>query len=120
VASLSKDYYPGSVIDCLMQRVGETHVSYVSSGDSFKGKFVTLVSGSLDYMDSYVSVASCKHEGCVIGLLDYHYHGRLRNSRPSGLVVSNDPAGIRGTAFVIGGVTKYVALFCCLKKFKMF
>jgi hypothetical protein len=51
VASLNKEGCPGSVIDRLLQRFGETRVSYVSPGASFEGKFVTLVSGSLYYVD---------------------------------------------------------------------
>jgi hypothetical protein len=51
----------------------------------------------------------------VVGVVDHHFYGRLRNNRPSGLSLSsmnNRNIWTRIQHDSIGGVTKYTALFC--------
>jgi hypothetical protein len=80
----SKDK-PGSIIERLLGRFGSNQLKFWQQVARPSINGLTLVSGSLHYIDSIVSVLSAGPQMPVVGVVDHHFHGRLRNGRPSGL-----------------------------------
>jgi hypothetical protein len=76
---------------------------------------VSLFSGSVTFLNSSVSRAANLPESLAIAVVDHHFHGQLRNGRPSGLSMEDAHHYLIWTGLrheVIGGSTHYVALFC--------
>jgi hypothetical protein len=76
---------------------------------------LTLASGSLHYIDSLLSVLSASPVSRVIGVVNHHFHGRLRNGRPSGLSIQGRTDWNTWTRVrheTVGGSTRFVGLFC--------
>jgi hypothetical protein len=63
----------------LLQRFGARRVRFMSSSTCTTGDRLTLVSGLLRYVDSYVGSRSATEVNLTIGAVDHHYHGQIRN-----------------------------------------
>jgi hypothetical protein len=116
VASLDPNKQLGDVVDRIIHRFSPTRVSFTESHTSRPSpNCLVLISGSLQYIASVVDW--CSMSGNVIGVVDHHFHGRLRNGRPRGISVSSMLGGAVWTRVrheSVGGVTKFVGLFCSL------
>jgi hypothetical protein len=74
-----------------------------------------LVSGSLRYVDSFIGSIPLSNAGSTIGVVDHHFHGRVRNGQPAGISVGefnnrNIWTLVRHES--VGGVTRFAGLFC--------
>jgi hypothetical protein len=114
LASLDPNIQLGDFVDRILHRLGPTRVSITESRTSRPSpNCLVLISGSLQYIALVVDWFSMS--GNVIGVVDHHFHGRLRNGRPSGISVSSMLGGAVWTRVrheSVGGVTKFVGLFC--------
>jgi hypothetical protein len=111
---LEQQNLPGNVVDRLLSRFQNGKVRFCVDSPSVNG--LTLVSGSLHYTDSVVSVISHTPNTKVLGVLDHHFHGRLRNGRPSGIPVTNRVKWNTWTRVrheTVRGSTRFVS--CCQK-----
>jgi hypothetical protein len=55
-------------------------------GETVLTQVVSLISGTLHYVDLVVSNISVTQLNRVIGVVGHHFYGRLRLGRPSGLL----------------------------------
>jgi hypothetical protein len=81
---------------------------------------VSVFSGSVTYINSSVPAEINLPRGLALGVVDHHFHGRLRNGRPSGLSATTVHPCLTWTRLrheVVGGTTHYVALFCSSTRF---
>jgi hypothetical protein len=111
IKKLTARHQPGYIVNRLLKRFGVSRTSFSAQNTSPKQNTLTLVSGTIHYIDSLVSTLSQFPSSPVIGVLDHHFHGRLRNGRPSNLDVHRNEWS-RVLHETVGGVTRFVGLFC--------
>jgi hypothetical protein len=92
VTSITTSLRPGDIVDRLLHCFGQNKMTYLGNVTKVVGKPLCLVSGSLNYsINSRISAASSSLPTRVIGVVHHHFHGRLRNGRPSGVLASDLP-----------------------------
>jgi hypothetical protein len=96
--------FNGDFFDSLVNRVGFSRLVFATP----TVVDVTLVSGSLHYLVDKLRVQT----GRVLGVLEHHFSGRVRNGRPAGIGVLPQGHWHRVRHPSVGGVTEYCALFC--------
>jgi hypothetical protein len=95
-----------SLIQRALSRLGASKVVF---GSSPTLPNVRLVSGTLSFLVPYFNDTST----LVVGVVDGHFHGRLRNQRPPGirLMGLNHVSWERVRHTSVGGCTTFIALF---------
>jgi hypothetical protein len=102
-------------VERLFKRFGKSWINFCAQQSGTSYNTLTLVSGSLLYIDSLVSTLLVDPTVITIGVLDHHFHGQLRNGRPSGVSLHHRPdwnMWMRDQHETVGGVTRFGALFC--------
>jgi hypothetical protein len=111
------------IITRLLGRFGVHRVIYHPSRDTCLGgetvltQVVSLISGTLHYVDLVVSNLSVTQLNRVIEVVDHHFYGRLRLGRPSGLVDHPGTSRVRWTRRKhesVGGASMFIGLFCSM------
>jgi hypothetical protein len=102
----------------LLSPFGTQRVFYHQQWGSSSTPLVTLVSGSLSYINSLVFTTAMSTTNKAIGIIDHHFYGCLRNWRPSGLPVGHGRESCRWTRTrheSVGGASSFVSLFCLIE-----
>jgi hypothetical protein len=112
---LVSNSYPVTIVERFLGRFQPSMIKNGCSTQELGNRSLTLGSGSLNFIASYVTIGSSSQGVQLIGVLDHHFHGRLRNGRPSGISLDafnswNSWSRIRHET--VGGVTLFAALFC--------
>jgi hypothetical protein len=66
---------PVTLLDPLVNRFGSRRIRFVVTTDQPPTVGLLLVSGSLQYIDSYVEARSSQNPLRMIGVVDHHFHG---------------------------------------------
>jgi hypothetical protein len=115
VEQLNLQQQPGVIVTQLLNHFSKDRVIFGKQTSFEMSNLLTLVSGSIHYIDSMVSSLSRSATNQVIGVLDHHFHGRLRNGGPSGLAFEHRTDWNYWTRVrheTVGGTTRHVGLFC--------
>jgi hypothetical protein len=120
LTSLQSRGFTTEVLHRLLNRFGSQRVMFHESTDAHHPSWVTLVSGSLTHTGSVVASRLMLSTRRVLGVIDHHFYGRLRNGRPSGLSIGTSSELLQWTKVQhesVGGVSTFVGLFCTIFKF---
>jgi hypothetical protein len=115
VSSLISKGHPGVLVDRLLSRFDVTQVNFQIECHQQLPNALLLVSGTIHCINSVVSVMGAAPASRIIGVLDFHFHGRLRNGRPSGISLAQKTdwnLWTRDWHETVGGSTRFVGLFC--------
>jgi hypothetical protein len=102
----------GFSIHLLQHLLKKWDTSSGTYGDFSPPSVLTLISGSLQFLQHRLTKLATDNTA-AIGVLDHHFHGRLRGGRPTGCLTSLIQwHRVRHTS--VGGATDYCALFGCV------